>query len=151
MIIRNPFDNIRSILDRLDVDGTKRNLSKEDKKKFFHSWNLLLSNNWIQGNKTQYIEVLSERWNIICNSYLENQENIILIKYEDFLSNKKEVIYNLSKKLKLKEISDISHLLDKQFQPRGKQRKINVEEFFGTNNYNKIKYLCKENMKKLGY
>ena len=41
MIIRNPFDNIRSILDRLDVVGNKTKLNKKDKKKFFHSWNLL--------------------------------------------------------------------------------------------------------------
>ena len=36
MIIRNPFDNIRSILDRLDVKGKKILLNEKDRKKFFH-------------------------------------------------------------------------------------------------------------------
>ena len=44
MILRNPFDNIRSILDRLEVEGTKEYLNTKDQKKFFHSWNLLLNN-----------------------------------------------------------------------------------------------------------
>lgn len=151
MILRNPFENIRSILDRLGVEGTKRSLKKEDKKKFFHSWSLLLNNNWIGGAKNQYIEALAERWNLITNSYIENENNIILIKYEDFLCNKKEVIHNLSKKLNLKITSDISHLLNKQFQPKGKEKNRNVKYFFGTQNYNRIKHICKENMNKLGY
>ena len=35
MIIRNPFDNIRSILDRLDVKGKKNLLNEKDKKNSF--------------------------------------------------------------------------------------------------------------------
>ena len=34
MIIRNPFDNIRSILDRLDIQGKKTLLNEKDKKIF---------------------------------------------------------------------------------------------------------------------
>ena len=67
-------------------------------KKFFHSWKLLLDNEWIGGSKNHYIEVLAERWNIICNVYLENKENIILVKYEDFISDKKNTIQILSQK-----------------------------------------------------
>ena len=60
MIIRNPFDNIRSILDRLDVKGKKILLNEKDRKKFFHSWKLLLNNKWIGGSKNHYIEVLEK-------------------------------------------------------------------------------------------
>ena len=35
MIIRNPFDNIRSILDRLNVEGNQIILNKNDKKNSF--------------------------------------------------------------------------------------------------------------------
>ena len=151
MIVRNPFDNIRSILDRLDVGGNKKQLTNKEKNKFFHSWNLLLDNKWIGGNNNQYIEVLAERWNIICNSYLENKNDIVLVKYEDFLSDKKGVIHSLSKKLNLKEKSDISHLLDKQFQPKGKQQKVDIKEFFGEENYLRIENICNQNMRELGY
>ena len=76
---------------------------------------------------------------------------MVLIKYEDFLLNKQETIRKLSEKLNMKEISDISHLLDKQFQPKGKQQKVDVKKFFGAVNYHKIDSICKKNMKKLGY
>jgi len=151
MIVRNPFDNIRSILDRLDVNGNITELDKSDKNKFFHSWNLLLNNMWIKGGKTQYIEVLSERWNIICNTYLENKENMILIKYEDFLLNKEEMIKILSSKLKLNNNKEISHLLEKQFQIKGRRKDVDLTDFFGKQNYQKIESICKENMKELGY
>ena len=151
MIIRNPFDNIRSILDRLDIDGNKENLEDSDKKKIFHSWNLVFDNHWIGGEKTQYIEVLSERWNIICNTYLENKKDMILIKYEDFLLNKEEIIKILSSKLKLDNNKEISHLLEKQFQIKGRKKDVDLTEFFGGENYQRIESICKENMKKLGY
>ena len=35
MVIRNPFDNIRSILDRLNVEGNQTILNKKDKKNSF--------------------------------------------------------------------------------------------------------------------
>ena len=151
MIIRNPFNNIRSILDRLDISGKKNKLHEKDKKKFFHSWKLLLNNEWIGGSKNHYIEVLAERWNIIFNTYLENKENIILVKYEDFISDKNNTIQMLAEKLDLTKIGEISHLLEKQFQPIGRRKNQDKKVFFGDKNYSKIYEICKENMKKLEY
>ncbi len=151
MIVRDPLDNIRSILDRLNIDGDKKNLEKEDKKKIFHSWNLLFNNDWIGGSKKQYIEVLAERWNIISKTYLENKNNIILVKYEDFLKDKIKVINNLSRELNIEKVNDISSLLNTQFQPVGKNKKVDVQEFFKEKNYQKILSICKENMERLVY
>lgn len=151
MIIRNPFDNIRSILDRLNIDGDKAKLNKREKNQFFHSWSLLLDNCWISGNKSQYIEVLAERWNIICNTYIENKKNIFLIKYEDFIQNKETTIRNLANQLKLRPKKEITHLLQKQYQPAGKKRNINIKDFFGEENYQKISKICGEKIKEIGY
>ena len=151
MIVRNPLDNIRSILDRLDIDGNKTDLNQEDKRKIFHSWNLLFNNDWIGGSKKQYIEVLAERWNIISKTYLENKNNIILVKYEDFLKDKIKVINNLSRELNIEKVNDISSLLNTQFQPVGKNKKVDVQEFFKEKNYQKILSICKENMERLAY
>ena len=151
MIIRNPLDNIRSILDRLNIDGNKKNLDEEDKKKIFHSWNLLFNNTWIQGNRKQYIEVLAERWNIISEIFLENKNNMTLIKYEEFLENKTEKINELCDKMKLNKENDISKYLDIQFQPKGGKKEIDLIEFFGQENQEKIISICKNNMNKLGY
>ena len=74
------------------------------------------------GSKNHYIEVLAERWNTISNVYLENKENIILVKYEDFISDKSNTIQLLAKKLDLTKNGEISHLIDKQFQPKGRRK-----------------------------
>ena len=121
MVIRNPFDNIRSILDRLNVEGSKIELNKNENKAFFHSWRLLLNNSWIGGNKSKYIEVLAERWNIITNTYFENKEDILLIKYEDFNNKKQSTLQELANQLNLSVENDITHLLDQQYQPKGKK------------------------------
>ncbi len=151
MIIRNPFDNIRSILDRLNIDGDKDFLKNSDKNKIFHSWNLLFNNSWIGAGEGHYIEVLAERWNIIYNSYFENKEDIILIKYEDFLKDKIGVLNKLSIELGLKNITDISSILNNQFQPKGKNRKIDSKDFFGKTNYQKIENICKDNLMRFKY
>lgn len=151
MIVRNPIDNIRSILDRLNINGKKSHLDRKDKRNIFYSWNLLFSNHWLGGNKQQYIEVLSERWNIIMDSYFENQKDIILVKYENFLKDKIGILNKLSKELGLKNTDDISTLLDKAFQPKGKNSTQNPIEFFGEENLNIITRICKINMEKLGY
>tara|TARA_B100000073_G_C23722455_1_gene568103 strand:- start:418 stop:1260 length:843 start_codon:yes stop_codon:yes gene_type:complete len=151
MIIRNPYDNIRSILDRLKIQGNKIDLNNNDKRKIFHSWNLLFDNNWINGNERNYIKCLAERWNIITNIYLENQDNLILIKYEDFLKDKTNTIIQLCKQLGLEQKIDISEYLNKQYQPKGKNKNIPLNEFFGKDNFQKITKICQNNMKKLGY
>ena len=59
----------------------------------------------MNGLEVQKITILrfSERWNIISNIYLENTDNIILIKYEDFLLDKNKTIQMLAEKLNLKK------------------------------------------------
>tara|TARA_B100000902_G_scaffold33428_2_gene40090 strand:+ start:8334 stop:9182 length:849 start_codon:yes stop_codon:yes gene_type:complete len=151
MVIRNPFDNIRSILDRLKIEGNINKLNENQKSNFFHSWNLLLNNEWIGGDKSQYIEVLAERWNIITNTFLQNNDKIILIKYEDFIKNKINEIENLSIKLNLENKNSIEHLLKKQYQPKGKNKNVDLINFYGKENYEKIKNICNKNMIKLGY
>ena len=151
MVVRNPFDNIRSILDRLNIKGNMESLDHNEYKKVFHSWKLLFDNSWIGGEREQYIEVLAERWNIITTTFLENKDNIILIKYEDFINNKELTIDKLAKTLNIEAKSKISHLVNKQYQPRGKQKNMDIKEFFGEKNYNRIKDICKNNMNKLSY
>lgn len=151
IIVRNPFDNIRSILDRLNVNGDKLELTKQEKKAFFHSWKLLLDNSWIGGSKKHYIDVLAERWNIIIDCYYENQEEMHLIKYEDFILDKNSVLKNIASTLNLDPKNDVSGILDRQYQPKGQKRNIAVKDFFGEENFLRIEKICKENLKRLGY
>ncbi|MEE2931009.1 MAG: sulfotransferase [Bacteroidota bacterium] len=151
MIIRHPLSNIRSILDRLNIKGNNKELSFEERNRLFHSWKLVFNNGWIGGHQINYIEDLAERWNIITDIYLKNQENIVLVKYEDFLQDKYLSISNLAKSLSLNKKSKITHLLNKQYQPKGSKKNIDLQVFFGEKNYHKILDICKYNMSKLGY
>lgn len=150
-ITRNPLDNIRSILDRLDIKGDKEILSKKEKRKIFHSWNLVFNNTWLGLKKSNYIETLAERWNFISEVYFKNHDDFILIKYEDFLSDKEKSIKQLAKKLNLDIKKDITHLLDYNFQPKGKKKSIKKIDFFGKENLDLITKLCEKNIRKFGY
>ena len=57
----------------------------------------------------------------------------------------------LAEKLNLKKEKEISHLLENQFQPKGKRKDVDTKVFFGDKNYSKIYDICKGNMKKLEY
>ena len=59
---------------------------------------------------------------------IKNKENIILVKYEDFLLDKTGIIKQLSDKLNLTQQMDISHLIDNQFQPKGKKKSVDLIE-----------------------
>ena len=63
--IRIPGEEISTIIGKLwkldlfsdinfylkNIDGDKAHLNKKDKEQFFHSWSLLLKNDWISGKK----------------------------------------------------------------------------------------------------
>jgi|TARA_B110000914_G_scaffold150098_1_gene131521 hypothetical protein len=150
-IVRNPIDNIRSILDRLNIKGNQLSLNNNDKNNIFHSWKLVFDNSWVGQENNNYIENLASRWNLLFNIYKENNDNIILIKYEDFSNNKLDCIKKLAKKLELNELNEINHLLNKQFQSKGKNKNQDMLSFFGKENYNIILKICGDNMRHLGY
>jgi hypothetical protein len=58
-------------------------------------------------------------WWVYAEHYLENQDNVRLIRYEDFRANKKAEIEVLAKELGFTKLADISWLVDVQFQPKG--------------------------------
>ncbi len=149
-IVRNPLDNIRSILDRLKINGSQKFI-ENNSSKIFHSWELVFRTDWLGGKESNLIEVLSERWKIIAKIFLENKQNIILVKYEDFTKNKVRVINELAEKLNLTVSRDVKKILNYQFQPRGKNRNTDPEKFFGKKNYNKIIKICSSELRQLGY
>ena len=88
---------------------------------------------------------------IIIENYFQYQEDIILVRYEDFLNDKIEVIESLSDNLGIAKICDISTELEKQYQPKGKKQNVDILHFFGEKNRNTITNICRENMRRLGY
>ncbi|NNE15809.1 MAG: hypothetical protein HKN51_12575 [Saprospiraceae bacterium] len=128
-IYRNPFDLIRSILDRLNLPGNELNISIDS-----------VHENWehIFGNGDNYIENLSNLWVRIYSQFdLINSRNCILVKYEDFNTDKLQVIDGLCEQLDLKPKYSITEKMNSQFQPKGNSS-VNLKLFFGEENIETI-------------
>ena len=124
-IIRDPRSNIRSILNRINVDGLLDEFDGINKVSFL--WRHIFSDKF--SDKSHYIEILADRWNFCSNVFLNNKNNMILLRYEDFLSDKLYYIDLILDKLNILPVNDISSILDKQFQPKG-NREIQWKLFF---------------------
>ena len=150
-IIRNPFQNIRSILNRLKIPGTDRDLSSSQTiLNEFPGWRIVLEGLGPVINYENHIEVLAQRWVLAYKQYLKHEELIHLVRYEDFLSDKKSTIVNCCEKLGIGSDHSFHHLLDHQFQPKGNPD-VDLKLFFGEHNYQLIQSTCEKPMETLGY
>lgn len=151
-IVRNPHQNIRSILNRLKIPGNLQeiNFNHFEELEKTPAWKLNLQARMFGSNSINYIEAMAFRWNHAVNIYKQNKERIILVKYEDFILDKKKYIENLSLSLDFTIQTDISDYINIQHQPKGNS-KINLNDFFGSDNYKMIEKLCEKNMIELGY
>ena len=149
-VIRDPRDNIRSILNRLQLPGNLTKLESKQCKNMSQAWKLIVDNKWLGLDGENYIEMLAYRWNFTSDVFLKNQEKMKLIRYEDFLQDKMGEIASLAEALKLKPSKDISDKVDIQFQGRG-NREVKWYQFFGKNNLSRIDEICGERMRLLNY
>ena len=109
----------------------------------------MLDGSWEGFKGENYIEMLAERWNFMAETYLKNRDRIILIRYEDFLTNKVKAIADLAVKLQMNPYIDISDKVNIQYQPSGVVEH-NFEQFFG-DNLIRIEKICAGHMEELGY
>lgn len=142
-IIRNPYDNIRSILNRLQVPGNQDSIDLND---LNFRWRSKFKRNGIN-----YVQDLAELWLEANNqkSYMSS-EKCVLVKYEDFVNDKIGFIEGLAKEFNLENVNDISNIVDKPFQPKGNSD-TDILKFFGKRNLEVISEICGERMKELGY
>lgn len=149
-VIRDPRDNIRSILNRLKIPGNLSKLEQEYRGEMTPAWDLILDNSWFGLKGENYIEMMAERWNYTADAFLKNQDKIILTRYEEFLKDKIGEMARLAENLGLDRVNDISDKVDIQFQPRG-NRNVKWQEFFGNDNLARIDRICGERMKSFDY
>ena len=151
IVIRDPRDNIRSILNRVNVPGNLESLGKSGNYRIDPGFELVLGDYFPairSGN--HYIEQLAERWNYFFDVYSNNKEHLVLIRYEDFNKDKPRAIAGLAEALGLEQKYDISDKVDIQFQSRG-NRTISWQDFFGDENLLRIEKTCYTRMASLGY
>lgn len=142
-IVRNPFNNIKSILNRLNLAGNKKKLDIAAVPFLWKSYFLPL-------NTDNYIETLALKWVEInsTKALLEN-DNCQIVKYEDFYLDKEKFIKTLARSLNFKEEQSIENYTNIQFQPKGKEE--DNQTFFGKDNYQTILNVCANQMKYFGY
>jgi len=146
-IVRDPRDNIRSLLNRRNIPG---NLDQISNIKLELEANILFDKEVWGGAGENYIGVLAHRWNKAIKEYKKNSDSFHLLKYEDFCLNKSMFIESLATELGCKLKNDISNKVDFQFQPPG-DNNINWKAFFGNANLAQINEICESNMSLLGY
>jgi hypothetical protein len=149
-VLRDPRENIRSILNRLDIPGHLSSLNQEHKKKIPIGWSMVLNGSWLGLKGDNYIEMMAARWNLMSDVYLKNKGTMIMIRYEDFLKDKVGEISKLAKALAQVPVNDISDRVDIQYQPRG-MHGVSWESFFGSENLSRIERICAKQMDFFGY
>lgn len=148
-IIRDPRDNIRSILNRLglpgDSQGVDLNLAR-----ITPTWRNVLIGQQPEIPGDNYVEVLAWRWRMSAEAFLERRNACFEIRYEDFTANKKTAIFNLAKRLGFDALADIDHLVDVQYQPKGNTA-VRWGDFFGASQLAVIDRVTGPLLRKFGY
>lgn len=148
-IVRDPRENIRSILSRLDIPGDPAS-AREHLMKLSGAWGNVLNGRSPDMPGNDFLEKLAWRWRISAENYLAHNDRIRLIRYEDFRKNKREQIEALAHELGFGKLADISSLVDVQFQPKGANTG-SLREFYGADNLARIERIVAPLMAGFGY
>jgi len=149
-MVRDPRDNIRSILQRLKLPGDQRDLTQQQWQNMSPAWREIVQNRKFGFDGGTYVESLARRWVRAWELAASARDRVVVVKYEDFLGDKVGTIYSLAAEAGLEPRHDIASRVDKQFQRKGDRSKSWIE-FFGSANLTLINEICQEPMQRLGY
>jgi len=152
MIIRDPRDNIRSVLNRMEVPGDLADLSPEMVRDIHGGWRWHFEEPWLLGlTGANYIELSANRWNLATDVYRSHSDQMLLVRYEDFMHDKVGSIAALAEQLGFPVVNDIAASSERQYQPQGKDRGKSWSEFFGPRNLEIIERICRSRMAEFDY
>lgn len=145
-VVRDPRDNIRSILDRMGLPGTvaARPDGPSD------AWSSILDGPaWgLPGGSP--IEVLCHRWNRCAQTYIQHEAAFTLVRYEDFCDDKQGTIEAAAKQAGIRIRHSVGIAAEEQFQTRGSNRDLPLDTFFKSN-LAVIEDLCATTMRHFRY
>jgi hypothetical protein len=150
-VVRDPRSNIRSILDRLALPGDLADLPSGLEERIPETWRSVLDGYWLGLDGGNYVERLARRWVYAASVQEAAADDMLVIRYEDFVEDKLRVLSDLAAELGLRRENDISGKLDRQYQPAGGNRNMGFVEFFGSTNLQKIESICRRDMARFGY
>jgi hypothetical protein len=149
LVVRNPYDNIRSLLNWMRIPGDSPDVPPEAADRLTTVQRSVLHAGWLGIRASSYIESLACRWNLIADVHLGDPDRVGLVRYEDFCADKVATVGRIARALDLDVQHDVSGEVDRQFQPRG-DRSVRRESFFGAN-LGRITAVCADRMRRLGY
>lgn len=148
-VVRDPRDNLRSILDRLDLPGQVATVSLPDPLRAH--WGHVLDNTWMGAPAGNPVCSLAWRWARALAVYRQYPGEFIRIRYEDFLANPEDAIAQLCVALNVPQKRQISNWKMHPFQPPGRNRGCPWPDFFGADPLAHIEDICAEGMAEMGY
>jgi hypothetical protein len=149
-VLRDPRDNIRSLLNGLEIPGDLPALEARHRGRVNAAWALVLDGRWIGIEGEHYIDQLARRWVRSARILQDHRDLMHLSRYEDFVAGKKAEIERLARALEQPLVADVSALVDRPFQPPG-DRSAPWRDFFGSQNLERIESICGAEMRALDY
>jgi len=149
-VVRDPRDNIRSILNRLQVPGTLTDLDPGAFPAITPAWRMIVDSAGVALPDGNHIERLAHRWMRMARVYRDHEDSMTLIRYEDFVRDKEATLRWLVRQVGHRPAHDVTARLDVQFQRPG-DRAVPLPEFFGQQNLATIEAVCASEMALFGY
>ncbi len=147
--IRDPRDNIRSILNRLRLPGRAAELAPLISNTQ-GAWRRVLEGRspTLQGRDP--FERMARRWVAMAEIADRAGERVVVSRYEDFMLDKETQIASLCRDVGLDPLHSIAEQMDVQFQPKGDRRAV-WGEFYGPDELATIDAVCGPWLEKFGY
>jgi hypothetical protein len=147
--IRDPRDNIRSILNRLRLPGRDA-LLVQQMGNLRGAWrDVLEGRNPASGGRSP-IEHMARRWLQMAERARDAGNGVVISRYEDFVRDKPGRIAELCRAVGLDPVHSIEADADREFQPRG-DRKAVWSEFYGADELAAIESTCGPLLAHFGY
>lgn len=151
-IVREPFDNIRSIYNRLSIDGRSERVDRSVHREIAATrplWLPVLEGPRVELTGESLIETLAMRWKFAANVYLQDQAKYLLVRYETFLADRVGTIEQVATELGFSVTKDITAQAMVSFQPPGQP--MDPLQFFGEENVRRALDICRCEAAALGY
>jgi len=153
-VLRDPRDNIRSLLNRLNLRGDLDTLPEAAwsaaNPLSTPGWGVVFDARWRGIPGEHYIDRLAHRWRFCLEVYLANAARMQLCRYEDFNLDKAGKIAEVAESLGYPVVGDLAGRVDYPFQPGGDKSSV-WAEFFGLENQARIETICADGMRAMDY
>lgn len=150
MVMRDPRDNIRSILNRLKLPGDLESIGPAEYGRMRPLWEAIIDSGHLGVAEGNYVERLARRWALGARVYLDHRDGMELIRFEDFVADKRGAITGLAERLGIEQAGRIEDKLETRYQPPG-DRSVGWLQFFGRANLSAIEGVCEAEARALGY